>query len=192
MSQRSFTLALWEQNRLRLILLIILALAVVTAFLGRQFFVEPRLESLSSEQFRLQQHVRQRQVEFANSGIPVSTAAQLDKNLQHFMDLIPPQEEFSLFIGDLFKWATEAGLEINTINYNPEIDDETMFLRYELNFSVEGDYAKVKKFVHLLETSKRILMVDKITLAGRSGGKGEGRVVNLNIALRTYFKGGIE
>lgn len=187
MGKNSFLQALWQQNKLQLILLIILVVVVVAASLGRQLIVEPRLQSLSTEQFRLQQFVRQRQVEFANSGIPVSTAAQLEKNLQKFMTLVPSEVEFSHFIGDLFRWAGDADLEITQVSYQPEMDKETGFLRYGLSFSVKGHYGKVKKLIHLLERSERILLVDKITLSG-AGGKKDRDSVNLNIALTTYFQ----
>ena len=139
--------AAWDQNRGRIILLLFLVIAVVVALMGKLLVVEPHLQSLSAEQFHLQQYVRQRQVEFANSGIPVSTAEQLEKNLERFARLVPPKEEFSLFIGELFDWSGQTDLEITQINYSPEVDEETGFLRYGLNFSVKGSYTRIKKFI---------------------------------------------
>jgi len=188
MTQTSIFQTVWNQGKARILILLFLAILVTAAFLGQQLIVEPHLQSLSAEQFQLQQYVRQRQVEFANSGVPVSTAEQLEKNLEQFAGLIPPKETFSLFIGDLFDWSGKTNLEITQVNYQPEIDDETGFLRYGLNFSVSGSYPQIKKFIHLLESSTRILMIDKITLSGAGGSKKEG-IVNLNIALTTYFQG---
>lgn len=186
--QTSFIQAAWEQSRARIIILVLLVAAVIAAFAGQQLVVEPHLQALSAKQFQLQQYVRQRQVEFANSGIPVSTAEQLEKNLNRFTALVPPKEQFSLFLGELFDWSNQTDLDINQISYQPEIDEETGFLRYGLNFSVNGSYARVKKFIHLLENSERILMIDTISLSGGSGKKKDGEV-SLNIALTTYFQG---
>lgn len=188
MAQASLVQAIWGENRGKIILLLLLVIAVVGAYAGQQLVVEPHLQALSTEQFHLQQYVRQRQVEFANSGIPVSTAEQLEKNLERFSSLIPPKEKFSLFIGELFEWSGDTDLEITQVSYQPEIDDETGFLRYGLNFSVTGRYAQIKKFIHLLESSKRILMIDEISLSGAGGNKKDG-IVSLNIALTTYFQG---
>lgn len=185
----SFIQVFWEQYRARVVMILILILLTVAALAVRQLVVEPRLQSLSEEQFRMQQLIHRRKVDFANSGIPVSMAAQLDKNIRKFNALIPQKNLFSLFLGDLFAWSEEAGLELDQIKYNPESDEETGFLRYGVNFSVKGSYAQIKEFIHLFEQSERILLVDKISLNG-SGSRGKDDQVSLNISATTYFKGG--
>ena len=181
--------AVWEQNRTRLIVIFIQLLLVITIFVGQRWVSEPNLLVLRTEQSRLQQHVRQRQMGFANSGVPISAAEQIEKNLQQFEHLIPVQTDFSGFIGELFEWAEQAGLDIHQINYQPEYEKETDFLRYGLSFSVKGSYSQVKKFIHLLENAKRLLMVEKISLTGSSSSKKKNKV-DLRIELSTYFQGG--
>ena len=181
--------AVWEQNRTRLIVIFIQLLLVITIFVGQRWVSEPNLLVLRTEQSRLQQHVRQRQMGFANSGVPISAAEQIKKNLQQFERLIPVQTDFSGFIGELFEWAEQAGLDIHQINYQPEYEKETDFLRYGLSFSVKGSYSQVKKFIHLLENAKRLLMVEKISLTGSSSSKKKNKV-DLRIELSTYFQGG--
>jgi len=181
--------AIWEPNRSRIIVISLLLLCVVAAYTGQRWMTEPKLLELRTEQSRLQQHVRQRQMEFANSGVPVSAAEQIEKNLQQFNQLIPEQTDFSGFIGELFEWAHQAGLEIHQINYQPENDKESEFLRYGLDFSVKGEYAQVKKFMHLLENSRRIILIEKISLVGTSTHEGRQHKVSLRIKLATYFQG---
>lgn len=183
--------AIWEQNRIKVILILVLLLLAAGAYIGQRWFIDPYLQNLSTEQFRLQQHVRQRQVEFANSGVPVSTAEQIEKNLRQFNTLIPRKIDFSAFLGELFGWATQAGLAIHQVNYQPELDDETGFLRYGMNFSVEGDYSQVKNFIHLLEGAERILIVEKISLSDSSSKKDQNGV-SLRIDMTTYFQGRAE
>lgn len=180
---------LWEQNRARFVLTLVLLVVIIAALLGQQFFVEPHLQSLSHEQFRLQQYIRQRQVDYANSGVPISTVEQLERNLQRFDDMVPAEENFSLLLGDLFGWAEETGLSITSINYSHEDKQKSTYLNYGLSFSVSGAYNQIKKFIHLLENSERILMIDSIALSGSSA-KGKVEDVKLNIDLTTYFKGG--
>lgn len=181
-------IAVWEQNRARIIVIIVLLLLIVTVFIGQRWIFEPNLQALRTEQSHLQQHVRQRQMKFANSGIPVSAAEQIEKNLQQFNNLIPDQIDFSSFIGELFEWAQQADLAIHQINYQPEYDKEAHFLRYGLSFSVKGSYSQVKKFIYLLENANRILLVEKISLAGSSSTKKKS-TVDLRIELSTYFQG---
>jgi len=182
--------AVWEQNRIRIMVVAILLLFVVGVYAGQRWIVEPNLLALRTEQTRLQQHVRQRQMAFANSGVPVSAAAQIAKNLQQFNRLIPSQTDFSAFLGELFDWSGQAGLEIHQVSYQPKHENETGFLRYGLSFSVKGDYSQVKKFIHLLENAQRILLIDKISLVESSTGKAGRHKVDLRIELTTYFQEG--
>ena len=180
----------WEQNRTLIIVILTLLLLIITVLVGQKLVYEPNLLTLRAEQSRLQQHVRQRQMEFNNSGVPVSAAEQIEKNLQQFENLIPTQTDFSGFIGELFGWAQQAGLEIHQISYNHEHEKETAFLRYGLSFSVKGSYSQVKNFIHLLENSQRILLIEKISLRGSSTNKSGQHKVDLRIELATYFQGG--
>ena len=185
----SLIAAVWETNRTRIIVVVVLFLGVVGAYTGQHWVIEPEVLSLRTEQSRLQQHVRQRQWEVANSGVPASAAGQIEKNLQQFYRLIPEKADFSAFLGELFDWSQQAGLEIHQISYQPELEKETGFLRYGLSFSVKGDYSQVKKFIHLLENSRRILLIEKISLGGSSASQVGQQQVDLRIELATYFQG---
>ncbi len=189
MKSSSFLQVFWEHNRARVVMILVLIILTVAALTVRLLAVEPRLQSLNEERFRLQQLIRQRKADFVDSEIPISMAAQLDKNIQKFNALIPEKKLFSLFLGDLFAWSEEAGLELDQIQYNPESDEGTGFLRYGINFSVKGSYAQIKEFIHLFEQSERILLINKISLNG-SGSRGKDDQVSLNISATTYFKGG--
>jgi len=189
---RNFPLitALWEHNRARMMVIIVLLLSIAGAFAAQRWITEPHLLALRTEQSRLQQHVRQRQMEFSNSGVPVSAVEQLEKNLLQFNQLIPATTNFSAFLGELFDWSQQAGLEIHQINFQPEVEKESGFLRYGLSFSVEGNYAQVKQFVHLLENARRILLVEQIALSGSSTMTKGNNNVALRIKLATYFQEG--
>lgn len=180
--------AVWGQNRSRIVVIVVLLLIVVGAYAGQRWIVEPDLLTLRTEQSRLQQHVRQRQMEFVNTGIPVSTAEQIGKNLRQFNRLIPSKMVFSVFLGELFDWSEQAGLEIHQVSYQPKHEEETGFLYYGLSFSVKGDYPQVKKFIHLLENTERILLIEKISLVGSSSSEKDQNSVDLRIELATYFQ----
>jgi type IV pilus assembly protein PilO len=187
MSRSSLITTVWEQNRVRLILLLLLVFLAFAALFTRQLLIEPQLQRLSSEQATLQQQVRHRQMESAAGAFPVSTAQRLDTNLDRFMELIPVRGEFSLFLGDLDDWAEKAGLVLDEIRYSPERDERSGLLRYGVKFSVDGTYAQIKHFIHLLEDSERILILANISLAGGHAEK-SAEQVKLNIDLTTYFQ----
>ena len=190
-NQSSLIQAVWTQSRGRIILLALLLLIVLISAAGLRWISEPRLVQLQLEQLRLQQQVRQRQAEFAQRGVPVSSLARIERNLQHFQELVPPQSDFSNFLGELFQWPTTAGLTIDQISYQPALDVESGLLAYGMNFSVAGSYAQLKYFLDLLEASSRLLIVDNISMA-QSGKSEIGHLVTLKITLTTYFQGETE
>lgn len=178
----------WEQNRGMLIVLATLLIVCTGLFLTEDQFGEPELERLRLEQSSLQQQLRQQQQQVTKEGMPLSAAGQIAKDLSAFHKKIPTKVEFADFIGDLFAWATKANLVIRQVSYQPKVDPELGFLQYGLNFSVKGTYAQLKKFIHLLENSSRILIIDSISLSGRPGSEDEINEVALNIKLTTYFQ----
>lgn len=180
--------AIWAQRRNQVLIVGGLLLLILVAWAGQSWIVEPRLKDLQSEQLRLQQQVRQRQLQEARSGVPVSTVEQINSNLQRFNALIPDIKEFSSFVGELFTLAEEANLDIAQVNYKPEHDPYSELVLYGVSFSVDGSYAELKKFIHLLENSSRIILIDNIALSDKSDKSDKQEKVSLQIKLRSYFR----
>jgi type IV pilus assembly protein PilO len=103
--------------------------------------------------------------------------------------MIPPRSELSAFIKELFSYADSSKLEIKQINYQPAWDEELALLSYNLQFSVSGEYRQLKKFIHLLEGSERILIISDISLSGGEGRKEKNAEVSLRIQMKTFFRG---
>ena len=187
MSQVALLKAVWDQSRIWLCFVAVLILLSVALFFYQSQFVTPETASLQNQQQLLQKQLRDREDELAQSGVPVSTVEQRQRDLQKLVEVIPVKQKFADFIGDLFTWAEQAELEIRQISYQPELDKETNYLHYGLNFSVQGTYGQVKKFIHLLENSKRILIIDRISLGGKRN-KDNSATVTLQINLTTVFR----
>ena len=191
-SRRTLLKVVWEQNRGILIALMLLLLVCVGFYLADDLYVEPELEKLLSEQTSLHLQLRQQQQRVTTEGIPLSTAERMANDLSEFYAKIPPKAKFADFVGDLFSWADKADLAIRQVTYQPQIESELGFLKYGLSFSVQGDYGQVKKFIHLLENSSRILIVDNIALSGRPEPDGDKNEVALTIKLTTYFQEAVQ
>lgn len=188
MSSRSALLkVVWEQNRTCLVLIALLLLICSGLYLFEDHFTDTELERLRLAQTNLHQQLRQKQRQ-SSAGTPLSNAQRQSEELSEFKALIPSKVKFADFIGDLFAWADKVKLEIRQVNYQPKVTSETGFLEYGLSFSVQGDYAQLKRFIHLLENSSRILIVNSITLTDRPGRDSEQNEVVLNIKLTTYFQ----
>jgi len=179
--------AVWEQSRGWLFAIFVLLLLSLALFIYQTQFVTPELDGLQMRQAALQKQLKVRQAKLSESGVPVSIVEQMEKDLLTFSGLIPEKQKFADFIGDLFYWADNAKLDIKQISYQPKIDKEGKYLNYGLGFSVHGNYQQIKKFIHLLENSKRILIINKIGLSGKQN-KNDTSAVSLNIGLTTFFQ----
>jgi len=188
MSATALLKAALEQNRVLLVTLGSLSLLVFGLFLYHLLVVDAKLLELRLEQVQTQQRLRSQQAAQADSGALFSEAEQINQELQQFQNLVPEKNQFSIFIGELFQWTETAGLEIKQISYTPKSNSESGFLDYGLNFSVRGEYVQVKRFIHQLENAPRLLIIDRIALAGAEAADTPQALVNLQIHLTTYFR----
>lgn len=181
--------AVWEQSRNHLIVVGLLILISIGLFVYQIQFVDPEVEDLRSRQGELQKQLRAREKESSESSVPVSEVEKMMEDLLKFSKLVPEKQNFADFVGDLFSWAERSELDIRQVSYQPKVDSESKFLVYGLNFSVEGSYGQLKKFIHLLENSKRILIIDKISMTGAVR-KDNSSSVRLQINMSTVFREG--
>ena len=183
-----FVIELWRESRLLVCLLLLVALCCLLLSVHLHLAVRPQARLLAAEHQRLQQQVTLQQRQQAENAIPLSQSQHLQETLSWFYDLIPAETDLPVFIGELFKWARQAQLDIDRITYRPAIDAEYGFLRYDLGFSINGEYEQIKKFIHLLETSDRILLIERIAMSSSSNNQQGSDIVGLRIDLGTFFR----
>lgn len=177
--------AAWRLNRPLPVAVALLLLANLGLFAWIAYGVSPRISELERRYIERQAFARQAGQQRERDLSPQERYRQTEADLQTFHLAIPPRSQFTDLIKELFTLAGEAGLNIERIAYDPKQMAEKGLLRYSLNFSVGGDYGQVKKFVHSLEQSRRIVAIEEISLSGGENPEGDG--VRLNIRLSTYF-----
>ncbi|PLX91108.1 MAG: hypothetical protein C0619_08200 [Desulfuromonas sp.] len=183
---------LWQQNRVMSLFVLLLLFANLGAFLLQNQLFEKQLQETRSEVRERQHALRNLKQQKEAGSMPVSAITQVDNQLAAFQKLIPPASELSAFIKELFTYADSAKLEIKQINYQPAWDEEFALLSYNLQFSVNGEYRQLKKFIHLLEGAERILVISDISLSGGEGRKEKNAEVSLRIQMKTFFRGEAE
>lgn len=185
MAEESLFRAAWRTNRVApLCILALLVLNVLLyGFVTR--VVIPGVDTLERRFINKQAQVREIRQEGDALETPQQVFAQGSEDLEKFWATIPSKSEFTALIGELFSLADKAGLDINQVSYTPAENAEQGVLTYGLQFSVAGDYGQIKKFVYLLEQSRRLIIIDELSL---SSARGEGQEVSLRIRLTTYFK----
>jgi len=175
---------LWLENRGKLLVLSALILLCALFYAWRIFLLDPDLATAKNNLSRLETELRQQQQRITDGG--GADVASLAVELQNFYAQIPPPEGLGEFIGQLYELATSAGIDIAQVNYAIKNLEDLPLFAYQLSFAVSGDYQQLKKFIHLLENSASLIIVDQITLD--SAGQKNAGSVRLQIQVQTFFR----
>lgn len=184
MARESILTAAWRMNRTLPLLIAVVLLLDLILFGAMNFIVVPEIDALEGEFLSRQKQVRQLRGEDALARAPQDLLRLGREDLVKFREAIPPKEDFTSLIAELFAMAEETDLDIDRVSYQPEEIPERQLLRYSLSFSVGGGYGQIKRFISLLERSPRLIVIDEIALSGESQ-EGE---VGLRMRLSTYFR----
>ena len=100
---------------------------------------------------------------------------------QFVQERVPSQaSELSIEMGKL---ASEAGVRLGTVRYEPIDSDIPGLLRYRVNAIITGDYLQEVKFINALERSQHFFVLGSVNLGEIQQG-----AVRLSINLDTYMK----
>ena len=184
MSPRQIVQNLWYEQRGKLILLAVLLLLLVALQLWQALGLEPQVERLRHNLQARQDDLRKEQQRIAEGG--GARISSIADDLEHFYQMVPSRAGLGSFIGRLYGYASDSGIDIDQINYSAEPVKGAGLLAYQLQFSVGGSYAQIKKFINRLETSPSLLIVSKISLNGKQAKSASS--VSLQMELRTFFR----
>jgi type IV pilus assembly protein PilO len=98
-----------------------------------------------------------------------------------YRDRFPAQ--YSAVSSELGKLASETGVRVSQISYEPKAADIPNLQQVVINANLDGDYLQVVKFINALERDRMFFMVDSLTLAQEQGG-----MVRLQVKLETYLR----
>lgn len=177
--------AVWQANRTLPLLLAGLLLLNLLLYAALVTTVFPAEEELEREFLAVQSQSRGHATPRLNDAEALKAG---QTELDRFYASIPPRAEFSALIGDLYRLAGESGLLLTQISYQPKELSAEGLLTYTLNFSVAGTYPQLKRFIHGLEQSSRLIMIESLGLKGEAASD-DGEGVTLDLRLTTYFRG---
>lgn len=182
----------WLDRRVALFVLAGLILGNLALYVVLQQYLAPKV--FEREQYFIQRQADVRQMLRKRGGLvdtPEQQFMNARKDLKAFGDEIPPYEEFTAVIEELLVLANRSGLDLSKIAYQQKKDEDLGYLRFGLSFSVIGSYGQIKAFIHAIEKSSRIILIEQIALQSKAvDGVQE---VTLRLKLETYFrdKGGL-
>lgn len=176
--------AAWRVNRALPITLVVAVLLNVALFLFLHVVYEERASAVQKAFISLQAEERHAQGEGSDSELPQLVYTRSLSDLQTFRQAIPVEAELSGLVGELFTLAERAGMSIDRVRYNSTLLEDQDLLQYEIKYDVTGTYRQIKKMVHLIEQSGRIVAIDELSLGSRSTDKS----VNMSLTLTTFFR----
>jgi Tfp pilus assembly protein PilO len=93
-------------------------------------------------------------------------------------------ERLTEVIAEVKELARRAGVEPSSIRYPEERLEQVGLIQRSIVFSVDGDYAGLRRFINFLELSDFFLTLEEVSLSGRAGGSGELRI---SLQVSTLF-----
>lgn len=177
---------LWKSHRGSLILLGLLLVLNLLIFVALEQLIVPRVTEQESRFLKRQAEVRQLlHKQGGTAKTPVQLYVLASQDLSRFQQAVPDYQDFTGLIEELLVLSNRARLNINRISYGSEELKESPLLQFSLNFNVVGDYKQIKKFIHSLEQSVRLITIKQISLQSADNNS-----VNLRLNLETFFRQG--
>ena len=182
MAPGAFVRQLWNGHRVLLSVAGLLLSANLILGLALQAYLVPTVNSREQQLIRLRTELR------GGGDSPAELLAQGEKDLAAFRERIPPYREFTRLVGDLQTLADDSGLDLDQVSYEHKPEKGSDLLRSTVTFTLEGQYRDIKQFIHALEQSSRLIIINEIGL--QSVGQ-EGTDVKLQLSLDTFFRTGV-
>jgi len=173
----------WDAHRGTLVALVVLLVLNLVLIATLNSYLLPRVAEEED-------HFVKRQIEVRNilrkQGGQVKTPEHqfviAQQDLGEFWEVVPDYESFTDLISELERLSKSAQLELTQVSYKAESITQNSLLRFDLNFNLTGEYEQLKKFIHSLEQSRRLITIREVSL--RSAEQG---VVSLRLKMETYF-----
>lgn len=176
----------WKFHHKALVALAVLLVLNLLLFVAISQWLVPQVIDQETLFLKQQAEMRTRlhaQGEGARS--PEKRYVLASQDVSKFRQAVPEYQDFTSLIEELLVLSSDARLNITQIGYASEELDASPLLKFKLSFNVAGDYEQIKKFIHSLEQSARLLVIKQISLQG-SDEKG----VNLLLNIETFFRAG--
>lgn len=175
---------LWTSQRGLVVFLAILFVANLVIFVVVEQSISPDLSEKEARFFAKQNEIREiLHKQSATAQSPEQIFLLAGQDLDQFYSVIPEYDQFTDLIEELLVLSNRSRLDLSSINYKTEPLDKIDLMQVGVSFNVSGQYDNLKKFIHSLEQSKRLISITQINLQ-----ESDQRIVNLRLNLETYFR----
>ena len=175
----------------KLVKVVFAALLAICVFVGSYFlFVSDAIDALNAEQQKEQQLKSDFKSKYqlaANLKLYREQLAVMEVQFAELLKMLPSQNEMPGLLDDITFVATDAGLKINSLDWDSEIVRE-FYIEFPIKIAVSGDYHQLGHLVSGVAKLPRIVSLhDFVINRDDSGG------LAMDILAKTYrFKEGAE
>lgn len=175
----------------KLVKVVFAALLAVCVFVGSYFlFVSDAIDALNAEQEKEQQLKSDFKSKYqlaANLKLYREQLEVMELQFAELLKMLPSQNEMPGLLDDITFVATDAGLKINSLDWDSEIVRE-FYIEFPIKIAVSGDYHQLGHLVSGVAKLPRIVSLhDFVINRDDSGG------LAMDILAKTYrFKEGAE
>jgi Tfp pilus assembly protein PilO len=118
-------------------------------------------------------------------------AKQARKDLARVLSVLPTRRDFERLPLTISEGARKDGVELRSLSYALEKPEAGLATKVTFQGPATGRYENLRRFIHHLETSDRLLFIEDLSL-GASTEKADpkkGEMVTFNLKLATYIRG---
>lgn len=175
-------------NQVKTFFAILLALCVFTA--GYFLVVSDSVDIYTAEQdkeVQLRDDFKNKYQLAANLKLYRDQLATMEVQFAELLKMLPSENEMPGLLDDLTFVATDAGLKINSLNWEAEIQRD-FYIEFPIKMSVTGDYHQLGSMVSGVAKLPRIVSLHDFTIKRDEAGN-----LAMDILAKTYrFKEGAE
>ena len=148
--------------------------------LGRGPLLVKQVQEAEAQVSRLEGQLRQLETASANLN-------RLQENLVELrrQQLAPMRERLIPFLTDVVKRTQDAELRPERISYGVQHDEKSGLVYFSATYALTGTYDKIRRCVHLLESSPQFVVIQSFGLQGQAAPTTSD--VTVQLTLGTYF-----
>ena len=105
------------------------------------------------------------------------------KEVEEFAQGYPQLTDLVPLIGRLTKLARSLALEVPSVDYRPTTVKETGLTKVTVAMGIQGSYGKIRRFLYDLETMRRQLVIETLSLDDPKGTSD----LQVKLQLALYF-----
>ena len=175
-------------NAQRIVYWVLLGLVVVNLPVYL-FFVRPEHQAAIHVSVRIQQT----QQELQNKLLTIERLKGMESKLQESARNLKEFEQKYLFtrgklsselIKELDQICSQAGLVRNRMAFNSSAEAEFGMQRISFTLPIEGSYSNIRKFLNILESRPKLVVVESMVLESEKEGTG---LIQMDMNLSTFY-----